>query len=344
LFDELICGPSTRELINLKYLSPYKLFQAVKTIDSSKVKTTAGDFNNAALAEAIDNQIEPADVVNEWHRRANNSRTVVFAVDIAHSRLYTEAFLEAGIIAEHLDGATGKDERRDILQRFATGETTVLCNCGIVSEGFDLPAIECVQVVRPTKSLSMWLQIVGRGLRIAPGKEYTIIIDHTKNWNLLGLPDEDREWSLEPVSIDDATRRFLHIACTICNHAFKPLPHEVTVLKCECPNCREIHHFKIGKGGATSIVKKLDAVSEEKEVDLTVDPLIKDFIDNLCSTCAGNGYKKSWVYYQFKEEGERLNELHTISLGTWRYLAETLGYKTGWAWIQWQECTTQKTE
>ncbi len=78
-------------------------------------------------------------------------------------------------------------------------------------EGFDLPAIECVQVVRPTKSLSMWLQIVGRGLRTAHGKKHAVIIDHTRNWQLLGLPDEDREWTLEPITLEDSAKRFLHM-------------------------------------------------------------------------------------------------------------------------------------
>lgn len=335
LFDELICGPSTGELIAQEYLSRYKLFQAVKVVDTSKTKTTAGDFNSAALAKAIDSQIEPIDVVNEWRKRANGLRTVVFAVDIAHSRQYAEAFLGAGIIAEHLDGATGKDERRNILQRFGSGETTVLCNCGIISEGFDLPAIECVQVVRPTKSLSMWLQIVGRGLRTAHGKKHAVIIDHTRNWQLLGLPDEDREWTLEPVTLEDSAKRFLHIACTECGHAFKPLPHEIKVLKCECPNCRSVHDFEIGKGGAGITVKNLQAVEEEVKIDLEVDPALQELIDRTHDSAIRNGHKLIWVYYRFKDLcGDSLQE---ISLGTWRYLGEKLGYKKGWAWIKWQE-------
>ena len=340
LFDSLICGPSTMELIHQKYLSPYKLFQAAKVVDTSKTKTTAGDFNSAALAKTIDSQVEPIDVVKEWQKRANGLRTVVFAVGIAHSRQYAEAFREAGIAAEHLDGATGKDDRHDILQRFAIGETQVLCNCGIISEGFDLPAIECVQVVRPTKSLSMWLQIVGRGLRPAPGKKHAIIIDHTQNWQVLGLPDEDRNWTLEPVSLDNEAKRFLYIACTDCDHAFKPLPHEVKALKCKCPNCLTVHSFEISEGFA-SLTKRLDANKEEKEIDQTVDSELQVLIDYLYSFSLRNEYKPSWVYYRFSEICKDI--LPKISLGTWQYLGAKLGYKREWAWVKHQEATNQKT-
>ena len=195
LFDDLICGPSTKDLIDRGYLSSYKLFQAAKIANTTKVKSTSGDFNVGQLAESVASQIEPIDVVTEWQRRAEGQKTIIFAVDNARSIQYKDAFKAEGIAAEHLDGQTPSQQRKEILEQFASGEILVLTNCGIISEGFDLPSIEAVQIVRPTKSLSMWLQMVGRSLRTSEEKSSATIIDHTKNWQLLGLPDEDRDWS-----------------------------------------------------------------------------------------------------------------------------------------------------
>jgi superfamily II DNA or RNA helicase len=335
LFDALICGPSTAELIVQKYLSPFLIFPAIKVVDTSKVKSTGGDFNAKALAKAVDAQVEAEDVINEWRKHADGLRTVVFAVDVPHSKEYAKAFREAGIAAEHLDGKTDKDERRAILQRFETGETTILCNCGIVSEGFDLPAIECAQIVRPTKSLTLWLQMVGRALRTTKSKTHAVIIEHTKNWRTLGLPDEEQEWSLEPVSL--AKKEFFYQQCSNCNHAFRPLPHEVKAQKCECPNCKNVILFETGKGvvdavGATT-GRIVEAVTEETKLDLKANPEHKKSIDRLYDLAIQHGYKLVWIYYRFKED--HLTILPSISLGTWRYLAEKLDYKQGWAWITW---------
>jgi len=357
LFDDLICGPSTKELIDRGYLSPYKLFQAAKVTNTAKVKSTGGDFNLGQLAQSVSSQIEPIDVVAEWKNRAADKKTVVFAVDVCRSQEYTEAFKSEGIAAEHLDGKTPKEERKAILERFATGQTLVLCNCGIVSEGFDLPAIECVQVVRPTKSLSMWLQIVGRGLRISEGKVSAIIIDHTKNWQVLGLPDEDRVWSLEPetLSQDD---RFLSVNCGDCNHIYRPTYPEIKAAQdskktakdpitkaikkvgnATCPSCLAVNEFLIGTGGTGPNDKILDANAEGLEINLEIHPWHKEIINSLIEQKDERGYKKSWVYLRLKEipETNPKFQLKNLSLGDWRYLAHKLEYKTGWAWRQYNE-------
>ena len=338
LFDDLICGPSTNELIDRGHLSPYKLFQAAKAADTNKVKVLGGDFSINQLAESVSSQIEPIDVVSEWQKRAIGKKTVVFAVDIARSIEYRDAFIAANIPAEHLDGATPTQERKEILARFASGQTLVLTNCGIISEGFDLPSLEVVQVVRPTKSLSMWLQMIGRSLRTAEGKQCAIVIDHTKNWQFLGLPDDDREWTLNPISLQESAKRFLHINCEDCGHIFKPLPHEMEEKFCICPSCLSSHQFEIGTGGAPP-TKLLDANEVESEVDLEVDEWHQEIIDSLIEQQMRLGYKAAWVTFRLKElpQANPNFDIKAMSLGTWRYLASKLGYKSGWAFIRWQE-------
>lgn len=223
IYDALILGRSVKQLIETGYLCRFKLFAAKKTIVTTNVKTTGGEYNQRELAEAIDTSLVMGDLIETWQKYANGKKTVVFTIDIKHSKATAQAYINADISAEHLDGETPPDERKAILERFRTGQTLVLCNVAIISEGVDVPSIEAIQCVRPTKSLVLWLQMVGRGLRPSEGKDHCIIIDHTQNWFFHGLPDEEHEWSLEPMSLKQ--QRFT-LECPECNHVFFALPHE----------------------------------------------------------------------------------------------------------------------
>lgn len=160
-FDELILGLAVRELIDAGHLCPFKLFAAKNRIKAADIKVTAGDFNQRELAQRVNTTLTLGDVVGTWQKHASGKRTVVFCVDVGHSRAVADAFLLAGYAAEHIDGETPAIERRAILERFRTGETAILTNCGIVSEGLDVPGIKAVQCLRPTKLLVLYLQMVG---------------------------------------------------------------------------------------------------------------------------------------------------------------------------------------
>lgn len=196
-FDALVCGPSVMDLIRDGYLVAPDLFASPLRVDLGGVKLTGGDYNEAALADVLDQEHLVGAIVEEWNRRAKGLRTVVFAITIAHSQHIVDAYLSAGITAAHVDGSTPREERDRILKQFAQGEITVLSNVGIVTEGFDVPEIECVQLCRPTKSLSLYLQMVGRGLRPAEGKDSAIILDHSNCVFEHGFPQENREWTLQ---------------------------------------------------------------------------------------------------------------------------------------------------
>ena len=198
-FDILIKGPTVKELTVQRYLCPYKLYAYTRDrINTSYVKTQAGDYQLNQLAEAVRNSEVRADLVKTWKKQALGKRTVVFAVNVQMSKEYAAIYnASSGYRAEHIDSQTHKDERKAIFKRFKNGTTTILCNCNIVTEGFDLPEMECVQIVRPTQSRSFWLQMVGRSLRISEGKPHAIILDHTDNYKRLGLPDHEYDWSLD---------------------------------------------------------------------------------------------------------------------------------------------------
>jgi DNA repair protein RadD len=197
--DELIMGPTMRELIEAGALSPYRIFAPPNALDLSGVKTRAGDYAKDQLATAVDKPMITGDVVQHYHRLAAGRRALVFCVSVEHARHVASEFAASGVESEFLDGTLDASEREAIIKRFEAGTTMVLTSCDLVSEGFDCPAIEAAILLRPTQSLSLYLQQVGRALRMFPGKTEAIILDHVGAVQTHGLPDEDREWSLDGV-------------------------------------------------------------------------------------------------------------------------------------------------
>ncbi len=197
LFDKLICGPSVKELISMGFLCEPKIFAKPLSFNLSELRQTAGDYNDKDLSLAMDKQEIIGDLVNTYLDKAKGKKAIVFAVNINHSKHIVEMFNNCGIKAEHLDGTTDKVERNTILRRFRKGETLILSNVNIVTEGFDVPDCEVVILAKPTTSLSMFLQMVGRGLRTFNGKKYALILDHADCVFQHGFPQQDRDWTLK---------------------------------------------------------------------------------------------------------------------------------------------------
>src|SRR5690606_30708365 len=123
-------------------------------------------------------------------------RTVAFAVNVEHSRAIVARFVAAGVAAEHLDGSTPTAERDAILRRLETGETRIVSNCAVLTEGWDQPAVKCAILARPTQSTGLYLQQAGRILR--PWQDVRpIILDHAGNSLAHGLPQDDRALTLD---------------------------------------------------------------------------------------------------------------------------------------------------
>lgn len=219
VYQEMLVGPSMKWLIRNRYLSPYRVFNPGTNPDLSRVKIVAGDYSNAGLNKALNKPRIIGNLVTQWKKFALGRRTIVFAVNVEHSKAIAQQYREAGISAEHIDGDTPKEERRDILKRFKTGKTLVLVCCELYIEGVNIPGIECVQIARPTISLRIYLQMIGRGLRYVLGKTL-IILDHVgaiANPNF-GLPDADRYWSLEGSPPPPAEAKFRK--CRHCEALF----------------------------------------------------------------------------------------------------------------------------
>lgn len=168
-FSTLIECPSVAELIAAGYLVPTQVYAPTRP-DLKGVRVERGDYVESQLAERMDKQELTGDIVMHWHKLASNRRTVVFATSVAHSVNLRNEFRATGVMAEHLDGSTPREDRDAILARLASGEIDVVTNCQVLTEGWDCPAVSCLVLARPTKSIGLYLQMVGRVMRPAPGK------------------------------------------------------------------------------------------------------------------------------------------------------------------------------
>lgn len=273
-YGEMVEGPTTAELIDEGSLCRFRLF-APAIPDLSGVGTAAGDYKRGALAKAMDKPTIVGDAIGHYTRLCHGKRAVVFAAGVDASKNIVAQFRASGIPAEHVDGTMGNDERDAAVERFRRGQTLILSNADLFGEGFDVPAIEAAILLRPTKSLSLYLQQVGRALRPLPGKEEAIILDHAGNSITHGLPDDERTWTLadREKRKRSAPAEVTVKQCDECFFVYRPAP--------KCPQCghapevkaREIEQVE----GVLEEVKRAAQVQKRREVGRarTLDDLIR---------------------------------------------------------------------
>src|SRR6476620_1984786 len=178
--------PQVADLIAQGYLVRTHVYAPVNP-DLKGVRTVAGDYVESQLAERMDTDRLVGGIIEHWHKFGKRRRTVCFAVSVGHSIHIRDEFLKSGVRAEHIDGSTPKAERDAALERLASGEIEVVTNCMVLTEGWDMPAIGCLILARPTRQLGLYRQMVGRGLRPAPEKTDCIVIDHSGATYRLGF-------------------------------------------------------------------------------------------------------------------------------------------------------------
>lgn len=227
VFDDLVIGPTVRELTDLGYLVPMR-YWAPTIPDLTGVDTRKGDYVESQLEQAMDDKRLIGDIVSQWWRLASDRQTVVFASGVAHSRHLAQAFRDTGVAAEHIDGDTFKEERDHIIWRVQRGDVQVLCNCLVTTEGWDAPEVSCAVLARPTKSLGLYLQMAGRVLRPAPGKEDALLLDHSGSVHMHGFIDDDHPWALDAQDKiqrrqqkRDQTNTHKRITCGECGYVYQ---------------------------------------------------------------------------------------------------------------------------
>lgn len=196
-FEVMVCGMPPAQLIANGYLSPYRLFGTPNEPDTSKLHHIGGDFNKKEVVELMDRPQVVGDAIDHYVRHALGRCALLFDVSVSSSEKQAEAFRARGIPALHVDAKTDDITRRRAIKDLANGELKILTNVDLFGEGVSVNNVSCVIQKRPTESLSLHLQQIGRGLRMYPGKKDCIILDHAGNWRRHGLPDDHREWTLD---------------------------------------------------------------------------------------------------------------------------------------------------
>lgn len=194
-FTELLIGPQPDELMAAGHLCGYRIFAAPRQLSTKGMRRRGGDFVTADMEKKV---VEiNGEIVGDWRRfNPDGHRTICVGVSVDHAHQIAELFRAAGVAAEAVDGKTPKAQRAAIFTRFRAGTTVVLCACAVIDEGLDVPEATVLQITRPTASLRLWRQLLGRVLRPAPGKAEALIIDHTDNWRRLPPPKAAIDWKL----------------------------------------------------------------------------------------------------------------------------------------------------
>lgn len=196
LYEHIVATVGIDELVEMGFLLPQRVY-APDVPDLSDVSTRHGDYDSDEVSRIMGSDKLVGNIIEHWQRLGEDRLTVAFCSNVENSRDMVRRFGEIGVKAEHLDGSTPDAARAAILARLAEGTTKIVCNVDVLVEGYDLPALGCAILARPTKSLTRYLQQVGRVMRPYGDQMYAIILDHAGCVHEHGLPTEPRRWSLE---------------------------------------------------------------------------------------------------------------------------------------------------
>ena len=196
-FDVLVCGPSIKELIDAGFLADMRVLTAPRRLDLSSIRKVAGDYAVGALAELMSDGAIIGDAVEHYRDHADGRPAIAFCVTINHAELVAERFVAAGYRAASVDGTMPNSERDRIIGGLASGELQIVTSCALISEGLDIPDVGAAILLRPTYSLTLYLQQIGRALRPKPDGRPALVLDHAGNALRHGHPATRRLWSLE---------------------------------------------------------------------------------------------------------------------------------------------------
>jgi superfamily II DNA or RNA helicase len=295
--DILIEEVDAEWLIENGFLSPYKYY-APKLIETDLLKVNnLSEFSNGSIDNAMSSKTIYGDVVRHYQELAPGQQAICYCHSVDASIFAKDEFLSQGIIAEHLDAKTPKLERDEVIRKFRLKEIQVLCNVDLIGEGFDVPDCSTVIMLRPTQSLSLFIQQSMRGMRFKPGKT-SIIIDHVDNVRRFGLPDTKRQWSL---SSQKKTSSAAEIKIKQCMNCFAV--HLSVLLVCpECGHKQEVKtmaDYEVDKSATLEEVTKADI---DIKLDFREPEDCKD-MSELRELAKNRGYKPGWAYVQGKVLG-----------------------------------------
>lgn len=304
VYDSIKHVTSVRTLIKEGHLAPLEYF-AGTPVELGEVRERSGDYVASDLGRAVMPLI--GDYVDEWLRIAKDRHTIVFTPDKASCEGVAERYNQAGITALALHSGKHPEKRHAIVEAFKSQKAQVLVNVGIASYGFDAPSVDCIQLLRNTRSIVLHLQQLGRGMRPFEGKEHCLVLDHTQNTRELGYAADLFRWKLTSGK-DAATNWTRDVRSGETKEGEDPKPHE-------CKNCQHLFSQRLDcpKCGLEIIPEKRDLeTTDGKLVRISRDrsgkhpedvdiPERKELYLQLLYIQEKRGYRPTWAAKTYRE-------------------------------------------
>ncbi|EDY2030065.1 DEAD/DEAH box helicase [Salmonella enterica] len=321
LYDTMVKGITIRQLIARGYLVRPRVFGPSKVVNLKGIdRDKNGEYNSKQLAARMDNRTITGDAIEHYLKICLGVPAICWCVNIQHATNVAAQFNAKGIKAVMLCGEHDSAYRDEVLGKLATGEIQVVTFVGLLIEGVDVPEITCVIILRPTMSLSSYLQTVGRALRPLPGKDCCYVLDHAGLFMRHGLPDEDRDWPLtgtvkksRSVTDDLAIKQ-----CPDCFAAFTRKDAKAAAARVReenplfdgllaCPRCYadlagKIHTVKTEKGELVEVTEEqAKLINKEREKKARNDEVRRArSYKELLKIEAKRGYQKGWAWTRWQ--------------------------------------------
>lgn len=303
IYDSLVIGPQIYELIEMGYLVPPIVYRPPMVAELDGIKRHKSDYVREDLARVMNKPTITGDAITHYKKHAYGLPTIVFVANVQHAKDVAKQFRDAGFAFYAVDGSMDDDERDRLINGLGGPDVTGLVSCDLISEGTDIPAVGCLVLLRPTQSVGLFLQQIGRGLRTIEGKSNCIILDHVGNTLRHGMPTQHRDWSLEgrkkrgskSVQEDD-------INITTCTECYFTST-KFTI----CPSC----------GFEVKIVSQSEIETVEGELQLAEEIERKEKAElkqavykardreSLEAIAKQNGYKRGWVEHMLRSRAEK---------------------------------------
>jgi superfamily II DNA or RNA helicase len=293
MFDRMVMGPSVQWLIDNGFLAQPVYYAPREVVDLSQVHTIAGDFDRSETEEIVDTPRITGDAVTHYVRFCNRQRAVAFCISVAHAQHVADTFNSCGIPSASIDGTLDPEVRKQRVGDLTAGKILVLTSCELISEGFDLPAVNAAILLRPTQSLSMHLQQVGRALRPYPGKANAIILDHVGNCLRHGLAEQERDWDLS--GREKRLKKSSLVETKQCSKCFAIFAGTV------CPQCgsqREIAAREIEEVDGELQRLSIEDISKKRE-ERREEGKCKT-LDDFRALAKQRGYKLGWAFFRWQ--------------------------------------------
>lgn len=329
-FDALVCGPTTQWLVDQGYLAPLKVYLPAAAIDVKGLRKVAGDYVADELAERAEGVT--GDAVAEFAKLPAGTTALAFCATVKHAQDVAGAFTLAGFRAACIHGETPKAERDEAIASIGDGRLDVLTSCEVISEGLDVPSVGCVILLRPTESLVMAFQQIGRGMRPKPDGSALVVLDHARNCLKHGLPTEEIAWSLDGAPKKDPNKqppeRWVCFECSVLNP-----PGRRECSSCGAPkswicperDCRHLNsgHHEICTECYAVRPRRRILVADNGEMveyepgrfDHITQMSYHEFLSKprteaeLRAYAKAKGYKRGWVFWRMKEQQQMAEQM-----------------------------------